>query len=114
MPARQEPANRTNGAAVDAVRIEPLTSETWPALAALFEEGGDPRWCWCQFWRVPGTSFTSASAEGNREGLHGLAARAIAPGLVALEPDGRAVGWVGLGPRKDFERLERSRVRPRL
>jgi hypothetical protein len=29
--------------------IRPLTNETWPALAALFEEGGDPRWCYCQF-----------------------------------------------------------------
>jgi GNAT superfamily N-acetyltransferase len=33
---------------------------------------------------------------------------------VALAKDGRAVGWVSLGPREDFERLERSRVRPRL
>jgi hypothetical protein len=29
-----------------AVRIEPLTDATWPALEALFREGGDPRWCW--------------------------------------------------------------------
>jgi GNAT superfamily N-acetyltransferase len=34
--------------------------------------------------------------------------------LVALAADGRAVGWVSLGPREDFDRLERSRVRPRL
>ncbi|MGH2465744.1 MAG: hypothetical protein ACRDGI_09820 [Candidatus Limnocylindrales bacterium] len=29
--------------------IRPLTGDTWPALAALFEEGGDPKWCWCQY-----------------------------------------------------------------
>jgi hypothetical protein len=29
--------------------IQPLTTQTWQAVAALFEEGGDPRWCWCQF-----------------------------------------------------------------
>jgi GNAT superfamily N-acetyltransferase len=28
--------------------------------------------------------------------------------------DGRAVGWVGFGPREDFERLARSRTLPRL
>jgi GNAT superfamily N-acetyltransferase len=96
------------------IRIVPLTADTWPALAGLFEEGGDPRWCWCQFWRVPGTDFTTSNVEGNREGLRSLIGRPIAPGLVALEPDGRAVGWVSLGPRDDFERLERSRARPRL
>ena len=34
--------------------IRPLTGETWTALSALFEEGGDPSWCWCQFWRGSG------------------------------------------------------------
>lgn len=29
-----------------AFEIRPLTGETWNALAALFQEGGDPRWCW--------------------------------------------------------------------
>ena len=28
-----------------------LTPERFMDLAALFEEGGDPKWCWCQ-WRV--------------------------------------------------------------
>ena len=96
--------------------IKPLTGETWPALAALFEEGGDPRWCWCQFWRGGG-GFEGTSNEAkaaNRALLRAQADRPLAPGLVALTEDGRAVGWVSLGPREDFEHLERSRVRPRL
>jgi GNAT superfamily N-acetyltransferase len=98
----------------DAVEIVEASPALWPALAALFEEGGDPRWCWCQFWRVRGTDFGRSTAERNREALQGLVARQPAPGLVAVEPGGRVVGWVGLGPREDFERLERSKVRPRL
>lgn len=94
--------------------IRPLTPELWPALEALFEEGGDPRWCWCMYWRVRGVDFERSTPEANRGALRGLVGREPAPGLVALEPDGRAVGWVSLGPRADFERLERSRVRPRL
>ena len=38
-------------------------------------------------------------------------------GLVALEGDGedaRAVGWVSLGPRGDFERIVRSKVIPAI
>lgn len=95
--------------------IRPLTGETWPALAELFEEGGDPRWCWCQFWRSTGFSGTPKEVGAlSRERLETQAHSARTPGLVALAPDGRAVGWVSLGPREDFERLERSRVRPRL
>ncbi|HEU4672346.1 MAG TPA: GNAT family N-acetyltransferase [Candidatus Limnocylindrales bacterium] len=99
---------------IESLGIVPLTAESWPALAELFEEGGDPRWCWCTFWRVPGVDYASSNADRNRGRLRALADGSIAPGLVALEPDGRAVGWVSLGPRSDFERLERSRVRPRL
>jgi len=96
--------------------IRPLTGETWPALAALFEEGGDPRWCWCQFWRGGGgfNGTTSEARAANRALLRAQADRPLAPGLVALTPDGAAAGWVSLGPREGFDHLERSRVRPRL
>jgi GNAT superfamily N-acetyltransferase len=94
--------------------IRPVTPELWPALVALFEEGGDPRWCWCMFWRSRGVDFGRSTAAANRAGLRTLVDREPAPGLVAVEGDGRAVGWVSLGPRGDFERLEHSRVRPRL
>ncbi len=114
MPGTQARPRAATSEPAEPLRIVPLTAETWPSLADLFEEGGDPRWCWCQFWRVRGSDFASSSADRNRAGLRALADRALAPGLVALEPDGRAVGWVSLGPRGDFERLERSRVRPRL
>ncbi len=95
--------------------IQPLTTAMWPALSALFEEGGDPKWCWCQFWRSSGFSGSrTEQLEANRNRLQAQAAGSLAPGLVALADDGTAVGWVSLGPREDFERLERSRVRPRV
>ena len=94
--------------------IRPLTQDLWPALAALFEEGGDPKWCWCMFWRNRNVDFARSTAASNREALQALAGREPAPGLVAVDEDGTALGWVSLGPREDFERLERSRVRPRL
>jgi GNAT superfamily N-acetyltransferase len=97
------------------VDIRPLTAESWDALAELFASGGDPRWCWCQFWRKPGSNWSNTTAEDNREDLR---LRALgdgpAPGLVALDDGGRAVGWVGLGPREGFGRLARSRTLPQL
>jgi len=94
--------------------LVPLTVELWPALAELFAAGGDPRWCWCQYWRKPGSNWSNTTADENRTDLRALLDRdGPAPGLVALL-DGRAVGWVGLGPREDFPRLARSRVLPQL
>lgn len=96
------------------IKIVPLTPDTWPALADLFSAGGDPRWCWCQFWRKPGSNWSNTTADDNREDLRALAAGdGVAPGLVALE-DRKAVGWVGLGPREGFGRLARSRTLPQL
>jgi len=95
------------------LRIEPLSPTSWDALARLFNEGGDPRWCWCVYWRLRSKDWSASSPSKNKQMLQGLADREPAPGLVALEGE-RAVGWVGLGPREDFDRLEHSKVRPRL
>jgi GNAT superfamily N-acetyltransferase len=106
--ARRRAAGRSR------LEIKPLTRETWSALAALFQEGGDPKWCWCAFWRTRGSGADRAHLESNRALLRRLAGREdLAPGLVALR-GGRAVGWVSLGPREDFVRLEHSKVLARI
>ncbi len=96
------------------VDIRPATSELLPALEDLFarRSGGDARFCWCLWWRVRAKDFAASTPARNRDALRGLVVSGPPPGLLALE-DGRAIGWVGLGPRQDFERLERSRVIPR-
>jgi GNAT superfamily N-acetyltransferase len=95
------------------IDIEPLSSDNWGAFAQLFAAGGDPRWCWCQFWRKPGANWTNTTAADNRRDLEALVDAEPAPGLVALR-GGVAVGWVGLGPRETFPRLARSRTIPQL
>jgi GNAT superfamily N-acetyltransferase len=95
------------------LEIHPLTAERLPDLAALFGQGGDPKWCWCSFFRLRNVDFKGATAETNR----GVLERAVAttsaegraPGLVAYR-DGEAIGWVSLGPRDDYARLQSSRV----
>ena len=96
---------------IAAVQVRPLTAETWDALAELFREGGDPRWCWCQYWRLRSKDMGAAKVPQLRERLHEQALSTEPPGLVAFDGD-RAVGWVSLGPRTDFERIVRSRVIP--
>jgi GNAT superfamily N-acetyltransferase len=91
--------------------IHPLTPERFNDLAELFASG-DPRWCWCQYFRARGRSWANASAESNQADLERLTSEAdqtdgVAPGLVGYL-DGTAVGWVSLGPREDYERLAHS------
>ena len=95
----------------DALEILPLTRERLPHLAGLLGQGGDPKWCWCASFRIRGVEFHNSTATTNRRVLE----RAVdelegrAPGLIAYR-DGEAIGWVSLGPRDDYERLQRSKI----
>jgi ribosomal protein S18 acetylase RimI-like enzyme len=91
------------------LEIVPLTPARLDDLASLFEQGGDPKWCWCAYFRVRGRSWSNSTPAANRALLGELAERASAPGLVAYRAD-HAVGWVSLGPREDYERLAYSTV----
>ena len=93
--------------------IEPLTPARLPDLNALFDEGGDPKACRCAFWRVAGVGWQDWSKAKNQAVLDRAAGRKPAAGLVAYR-DGRAVGWVSVGPREDYGRLERSKVLARI
>ena len=93
--------------------IRPLTEDTWDALASLFREGGDPRWCWCQFWRLRSKDMGSLKVPELRQRLHDQASSDEPPGLVALEGD-RAVGWVSVAPRDDYQRVVYSKVIPKI
>jgi ribosomal protein S18 acetylase RimI-like enzyme len=98
---------------VAGLQILPLTPERWDDLAALFKEGGDPRWCWCMYLRLRAKDFAANTVAQNRDALRALAGDDPAPGLLAYR-GGRVVGWVSLGPRAGFERIKRSRVIPKL
>lgn len=99
------------------LEIRPLTARRMQDLAALFNQGGDPKWCWCAYFRVRGLDWSNSTPAGNRKVLEGAvkanAREGRAPGLVAYR-DGEAVGWVSLAPREDFDRLEHSRVLARV
>jgi GNAT superfamily N-acetyltransferase len=99
----------------DRVQIVPLTPARWNDVAGLFGEGGDPKTCWCMYWRLRSKDWSFANARELRDGFHRLVdeERDPAPGLIASRGS-RAVGWVSVGPRRDFERLGHSRVRPRI
>lgn len=93
--------------------IRPLTPGRLPDLASLFEQGGDPKWCWCAYFRIRGFDFSKGGKERHRAAMeaatHVTADEGRAPGLVAYDGD-EAVGWISIGPREDYERLAHSTV----
>lgn len=97
----------------DALEVHPLTPGRLRDLAGLFGQGGDPKFCWCSWFRVRSVDFRSATAATNRETLERAVATTEAagraPGLIAYR-GGEAIGWVSLGPRDDFDRLQHSNV----
>jgi GNAT superfamily N-acetyltransferase len=95
--------------------VRPLTADRWADLEALFAARGcgAARRCWCMFYRrtgrAPALSGGRARASANRAALKALAGSDRPPGLIAYR-DKTPVGWVSLGPREDFARLQRSSV----
>lgn len=96
-----------------ALDIHPLTADRVADLADLFGQGGDPRWCWCAYFRVRGRDWSNSTPAENRGVMEAAvaanAAEGRAPGLVAYDGS-EAVGWTSIGPREDYERLAYSTV----
>jgi GNAT superfamily N-acetyltransferase len=95
------------------LEFHPLTRDRLPDLANLFGQGGDPKWCWCSFFRVRNADFAHATADTNRQVLERAVETTAAdgrnPGLIAYR-DREPIGWVSLGPRDDYERLKHSKI----
>ena len=113
----RDPRGVANGTSISDVVIEPATPDRIPDLARLFDQGADPRWCWCAWYRVRSIDFRTATPAANRHVLEAAAVTTAregrAPGLVAYR-DAEPVGWVSVGPREDYERLEHSNVLGRV
>jgi ribosomal protein S18 acetylase RimI-like enzyme len=106
-PAADAPAGGS-GAGSAALAVRPLTAARWPDLETLFGARGCAvaRNCWCMYYRRSGGL---GRAPANRAALKALVDAGTTVGLIAYR--GREpVGWVSLGPREDYEKLQRSPV----
>jgi len=94
--------------------VQPLTRDRWDDLVELFSRPGGSivRGCWCMYYRKSGGSGLGRG-KANKRAMKALVNGGTVPGLIAYR-DRRPVGWISLGPRKDYARLERSRVMKRV
>ncbi|WP_395703923.1 GNAT family N-acetyltransferase [Aquabacterium sp.] len=97
------------------LRVQPLTPERWPDLEAVFNARGCAvaRSCWCMYYREsgaqpprpPGQSLPQA----RRERMKALVEAGPPPGLIGYRA-AKPVGWIALGPREHFAKLQKSPV----
>ena len=94
--------------------VHPLTPDRWPDLEAIFNARGCSvaRSCWCMAYRVSGAREPppgKTRAGANRDRFKAVVKKGPPPGLIGYR--GKVpVGWISLGPREDYAKLERSPV----
>ena len=95
--------------------VAPLTPDRWADLEAIFNAKGCSvaRGCWCMAYRRSGACGPlprgMTRAQANRAGLKALVDAGKPPGLIGYR--GKVpVGWVSIGPRKEYAKLKRSPV----
>jgi hypothetical protein len=86
----------------------PATPSRWSDLVAAMEGCSYGKSCWCAFWYLPRARYKANSAADNRAHLEGLVTGGKTPGLIGYV-DGEVAGWVGVAPRRRFDRLNRSK-----
>ena len=97
---------------VDGTSVVAARDEHWDAFEALFGDRGACAGCWCMWFRVSRRKFEAQKGDANKAQMRGLFRGDNPPGLIAFR-DQTPVGWVAVGPRIDFPRLEGSQVAKR-
>ena len=94
--------------------VRPLTKSRWDDLVDLFNRPGGSivQGCWCMHYRALGAG-SHGLGTANKRAMKSLVDSGTVPGLIAYK-DGRSIGWISLGPREDYRRLERSPVMKRV
>jgi ribosomal protein S18 acetylase RimI-like enzyme len=95
--------------------VLPLTPDRWADLETVFNARGCSvaRGCWCMAYRLSGARAPPprgmTRAQANRAALKARVEAGRPPGLIGYRGN-VPVGWISIGPREDYAKLERSPV----
>ena len=85
-----------------------LTPELWPDFEDLFGKQGACYGCWCTHFRLEPKERQAMTGEDKRAFMKARVDAGPPPGILGYE-DGRAVGWVQVGPREDVSQWNRPK-----
>ncbi len=89
----------------EAVDVRPVSAQDWPDVETVFATRGDPRRCWCQWFRLRGKDFEAASVVQRQAALRAeCEGTDPGPGVLA-RLDGVPAGWAAVAPRAGYPRL---------
>ncbi|WP_224372479.1 GNAT family N-acetyltransferase [Hyalangium versicolor] len=90
------------------IETRELTPELWPAFEKLFGANGACAGCWCMFWRLEkGERYADVKGAEAKQRMKALVRGGEAQGLLAFVGE-EPVGWLALGPRREFKKLDRA------
>ena len=92
-----------------AAEFRPAIAERWDDVEAVMRSCANGKNCWCAFWYVSNAAYQAGWGEANRNHLRNLVATGREPGLIGYV-EGRPAVWVGVAPRRSFDRLNRSKT----
>lgn len=93
---------------MDDLEIVPATPERWDDLRVVMGSCYNARSCWCDYWYLPNGDYKAGWGQSNGQTLEGLVKAGSEPGLIAMV-GGEPAAWVSVAPRRNFDRLNRSR-----
>jgi GNAT superfamily N-acetyltransferase len=88
--------------------FQPLTPKNWREFELLFGPKGACGGCWCMTWRLKAADYEKMKGAENRKAMKELVKK-TSPGIIAYA-DHKPAGWCAVAPRKEYVRLETSRV----
>ncbi len=91
------------------MEVKPVTPDTWEDFLEVMGPRGGEAGCFCMFYRQTSREFDEDKGDTNKQSMKAIVESGQVPGLVGYR-DGVPVGWVQVGPREWYGRLERSRV----
>jgi len=98
---------------MDDLEFKPATPARWDDLARVMASFHNSSHCWCAYWYMSNAGYGAGWGDGNRDAFERLVKSGAEPGLLAYSGSVPAA-WVGVAPRGNFDRLNRSRNFPPL
>lgn len=89
---------------INGFRYREVDSESWADFAALFEERGGPKSCWCMIWRASAEEARHRDGASRRVQIKSRVDQGIPIGLIGYL-DERPVAWCSIAPRETYRPL---------